>query len=64
MEPTKGRPRKTVRHGKPRITPEQDAYNREQVKMLASTGSPLEEAAVMLHICEVWRSSGRTFDAS
>jgi hypothetical protein len=50
MDPTTGRPRKTPRRGKSRITPEQDAYNREQVKILASTGSTLEEAAVMLHI--------------
>ena len=63
MDPTIGRPRKNLRPGKPRITPEQDAYNRQQVKMLASTGSTLEEAVVVLPIREVWHGSGRTFGA-
>jgi hypothetical protein len=63
MDPTTGRPRKTQCRGKSPITPEQDEDNRKQVKILASAGCTLEETAAVLHICEVWRSRGRTFDA-
>jgi len=63
MDPTTGRPRKTPRRGESRITPEQDEYNRQQVKMLASAGSTLEEAVVVLLIREAWHGSGRTFGA-